>query len=176
MPLGEEDLQWITRLLRPIAHKWKEVVMRLGVKNDHIMSMMESSKDGAVLLNMGMSKWLQQEATLTALAETLSSPEIGEPYLASEIMKGKRKALITIHPLSVTSCLFVCGFLPLSVCLVGLQRKKEKSEVRESSGNLSDVKYPSLPPLSENGACSTTPIGIYVVCFKCTMLHTVMCV
>ena len=83
-------------LLRPIAHKWKEVVMRLGVKNDHIMSMMETSKDGAVLLNMGMIRWLKQEATLTALTEALSSPKIGEPYLASEIMKGKKDNLITI--------------------------------------------------------------------------------
>ena len=75
-------------LLRPIAHKWKEVVMRLGMKNDYIMALIERSKDGAVILNMGMSKWLQQEATLIALAEALSSPEIGEPYIASEITKG----------------------------------------------------------------------------------------
>ena len=63
--------------------------MRLGIKNDHIMAMMDSSKDGAVLLNMGMAKWLQQAATLTALTGALSSPELGESYLASEIMKGK---------------------------------------------------------------------------------------
>jgi deltex-like protein len=129
MPLGVEDLPWITRLLRPIAHKWKEVVMRLGVKNDHIMAMMERSSDGTVLLNMGMSKWLQQEATLTALTKALSSPELGESYLASEIMKA------------------------------GLQREKEKTEVRESSGDLSEVKYPPLPPLAEDGASSSTPIG-----------------
>ena len=88
MPLGVEDLPWIMTLLRPITHKWKEVVMRLGVKNDHIMAMMERSSDGAVLLNLGMSKWLQQAATLTALTEALRSPELGESYLASEVMKG----------------------------------------------------------------------------------------
>ena len=89
MPLGVDDLPWIMRVLRPISRKWKEIVMGLGVKNDHIMSMMESSKDGAMLLNMGITKWLQQAATLAALTETLSSPEIGEGHLASEVMKGK---------------------------------------------------------------------------------------
>ena len=38
------------------------------------------------------------------------------------------------------------------------------------------MKYSSLPPLSKDGADSTSPIGIYVVYFKCTMIHTVMCV
>ena len=89
MRLCVEDLPWIMTLLRPITHKWKEVIMALGVKNDYILAMLERSSDGAVLLNMGMSRWLQQVATLAALKEALSSPGIGEIYIASEVMKGK---------------------------------------------------------------------------------------
>ena len=114
MPLGVEDLPWIMVLLRPIAHKWKEVMMRLGVKNDYILAMLERSSDGAVLLNMGMSKWLQQAATLTALTEALSSPELGEGDLSSEVWKSKIRgeALISSHNFpvkalcSTTFCLF----------------------------------------------------------------------
>lgn len=66
--------------------------MKLGVQNDHIMAMMEGSSDEKVLLNRGMSKWLQQVSpavTLAALVAALNSPEVGEREVASQIVKGK---------------------------------------------------------------------------------------
>lgn len=79
-------------LLGPISAKWKEIVTTLGVPNDYTLAMMEKSNDPVILLNMGISKWLQQTSsavTLAALDRALSSSEVGEEVLATEIVKGK---------------------------------------------------------------------------------------
>ena len=67
-------------------------MMALGIPNDYAISMMGKCEDPVVLLNMGMSNWLQQassKVTLGVLARALRSPEVGEDHLASEIVKGK---------------------------------------------------------------------------------------
>ena len=88
--LCEDDLPWIMTLLRPIAKKWKGLLHNLGVQNDHIMSMMDQSRDPAVLLRIGLIKCLKQTTcTLAGLAAALSSLEVGEKDIASEIVKGK---------------------------------------------------------------------------------------
>ena len=77
--------------LRPISHKWKEIVTTLGVPNDYTLAVMGSCSDVRILLNKGITKWLQQASsavTLAALARALSSSEVGEEELASKIVKG----------------------------------------------------------------------------------------
>ena len=90
MILCRDDINWLMPLLSHAAPKWKEILTSIGITNDHIMTMMESGKDGAMLLQMGMKRWVKQaSATLGALVAALRSPEVGEGYLASEIVKGK---------------------------------------------------------------------------------------
>ena len=90
MILCRDDINWLMPLLSHAAPKWKEILTSIGITNDHIMTMMESGKDGAMLLQMGMKRWVKQaSATLGALVAALCSPEVGEGYLASEIVKGK---------------------------------------------------------------------------------------
>jgi deltex-like protein len=115
-----DDMAWIMPLLGRIAPKWKEVLMKIGMPSDQIISMTERVKDEVILLNTGISKWLQQEqaspgVTLDALAAALSSPEVGEEQVASEIVTA------------------------------GLWRKGQCTVARESSNGLTDVKYPALP-------------------------------
>ena len=90
--LNINDLPWIMTLLRPISHKWRKIVTTLGVPNDYTLAVMGSCSDVKVLLNKGITKWLQQASSavsLAALARALSSSEVGEEELASEIVKGK---------------------------------------------------------------------------------------
>ena len=87
-----DDLPWIMTVLRQIAPKWKEILMKLGMHNDQIMSIVGQTTDHTVLLNMGISSWLQQASpavTLSTLTAALSSLEVGEKQVASEIIKGK---------------------------------------------------------------------------------------
>ena len=92
IPLSVDDLPWIMTLLGRIASKWKKIALALGIQNDRVMAIMEQSSDVTVQLNMGITKWLQQASsavTLAALAKALSSSEVGEEELATEIVKGK---------------------------------------------------------------------------------------
>ena len=87
-----DDMTWIMPLLRQTVPKWKEILMNVGITNDHILSIRDQAKDEVGVLNMGIGKWLGQESpgvTLVNLAAALSSPEVGEEALASEIVKGK---------------------------------------------------------------------------------------
>ena len=87
-----DDLQWIMRVLRQIAPKWMEILIKLGMQNDQIMCMIGQTTDHTILLDMGISSWLQQASpavTLSTLAAALSSLEVGEKQVASEIIKGK---------------------------------------------------------------------------------------
>ena len=79
-------------LLRRAAPKWKKILMKIGIQNEAIMQMMNSTQDERVLLTMGVNRWLKQkqtEVTLAALVAALSSPEIGERDIAAEIVTGK---------------------------------------------------------------------------------------
>ena len=76
-------------LLRSIAPKWKEILMKLGVPDDQILSIDNQTSDDTIRLNMGLSKWLNQSspvATLPGLAAALTSHEVGETDVA---LKGK---------------------------------------------------------------------------------------
>ena len=73
--------------LRPIASKCKEILIKLGVQNEQ---MLRRKSDATVLLKEGVSEWLNsQVATLAGLAAALTSHEVGERGIASEIVKGK---------------------------------------------------------------------------------------
>ena len=79
-------------LLRSIAPKWKEILMKLRVQDDQILSIENQTSDDAIRLNTGLSKWLNQSSpmvTLPGLTAALTSPEVGETDVASEIIKGK---------------------------------------------------------------------------------------
>lgn len=95
MVLCLDDMAWIMPLLRQAAPKWKKILMKIGIQNDTIMSMRDDTKEEELLLNKGVRRWLQQKqgspkVTLGDLATALSSPEVGEGDLASDIVKGKR--------------------------------------------------------------------------------------
>ena len=90
-----DDLPWIMTVLRQIAPKWMEILMKLGMQNDIISSMMGLATDHTVLLNMGISSWLQQASptvTLSTLAAVLGN--VGEKDVASEIVTGKSLYII----------------------------------------------------------------------------------
>ena len=79
-------------LLRRATPKWKKILMKIGIQNEVIMLIMNSTQDERVLLNMGVNRWLSQkqtEVTLAVLVSALSSPEIGERDIAAEIVTGK---------------------------------------------------------------------------------------
>ena len=134
MILCRDDINWLMPLLSHAAPKWKEILTSIGITNDHIMTMMESGKDGAMLLQMGMKRWVKQaSATLGALAAALSSPEVGEGYLASEIVKGKNSIDNDIY----------CEYSYLST--VAFQRE---GEAMGSPDIPVHGAYPPLPNLS----------------------------
>ena len=84
-----DDLPWIMTVLSQIAPKWM-VILKLGMQNDIISSMVGLATDHTVLLNMGISSWLQQASptvTLSTLAAALGN--VGEKDVASEIVTGK---------------------------------------------------------------------------------------
>ncbi|CAI8036809.1 Uncharacterized protein STK_23830 [Geodia barretti] len=118
--LYPDDMSWIMPLLRRAAPKWKLILTEIGVPNDYIMSLMKRRKDGVVLLEMGVSKWLRGHAppgaTLADLVKALCGVEVGEEEVASEILK---------------------------VCL-----QKRGMAGEESCSGLPDVKYPTLPDYS----------------------------
>ena len=91
--LYPDDMSWIMPLLRRAAPKWKLILTEIGMPNDQIMSLMKRRKDGVVLLEMGVSKWLREHtppgATLADLVKALCGVEVGEEEVASEILKGK---------------------------------------------------------------------------------------
>ena len=96
-----DDMDWIMPLLRKAAPKWKKILMKIGLRNEDIMS---TTKDEAVLLHMGMGRWLRQKqarATLDTLISALCSPEVGESDVASEILTSKFQGCFCYNYLKV---------------------------------------------------------------------------
>jgi hypothetical protein len=85
-------MSWIMPLLKRAAPKWKQILMEIGMPNDYITTLATCRRDEVILLDMGVSNWLRQQApqgaTLADLVKALCSPEVSVGDVATDIVMG----------------------------------------------------------------------------------------
>ena len=90
--LTEADLSTLMNLLQPVAYRWNDLCLQLGVLQSDLNNIaanpMRMSGAPNTFLQDGLYIWLQKEpasCTIPALCEALKSPAVDETALANEV-------------------------------------------------------------------------------------------